>query len=71
MATIKHAMKKNQTVTFLNPGQTPVIAADQPLFAIAKQIQWSWPDTYGEEKFIIMIGGLHIELAALRTLGTI
>lgn len=70
VATIKHCMQKiRDTVAFLNPGQTPVIAADQPLFALAKQIQWQWPE-YGEDKFVIMFGGLHIEMAALRSLGT-
>lgn len=71
VATIKHAMEKvRDTVAFLNPGQTPVIAADQPLYTLAKQIQWQWPE-YGEDKFVIMFGGLHIEMAALRSLGTI
>ena len=59
--------KIRDTVAFLNPGQTPVIAADQPLYALAKQIQWQWPD-YGEDKLIITFGGLHIEMAALRSL---
>ena len=58
------------TVAFLNPGQTPVIAADQPLYALLKQIQWEWPE-YGEDKFVIMFGGLHIEMAALKSLGTL
>ena len=71
VATLKHAMKKIQdTVAFLNPGQTPVIAADQPLYAPLKQIQWEWPE-YGEDKFVIMFGGLHIEMVALKSLGTL
>ena len=56
-----------QAVDHVNPGQTPVIAYDQPLYA--KQIQWNWPDVYVEEKFVIMMGALHIEMAALKTLG--
>lgn len=37
---ILHAMNViNCTVQFLNPGQIPVIEADQPLFAITKKIQ--------------------------------
>jgi hypothetical protein len=28
----------------VNPGQKPVIAADQPLFAFGKQIQWAFPE---------------------------
>ena len=53
----------------LNPGQVPVIAFDQPLYAIAKTIQWNWPTTHGEYQFIVMFGGLHIEMAALKMLG--
>ena len=53
----------------LNPGQIPVITFDQPLYALAKQIQWQWSDTYDENKFVIMMRGLHIEMAALRMLG--
>ena len=45
------------------------MAVDQPLFALAKQIQWQWPNTYGEDMFIVMFGGLHIEMAAFRLLG--
>ena len=46
-----------------------VITADQPLFALAKQIQWHWPDEYGN--FVVMMGALHIEMAALRMAGRI
>ena len=51
---------------YLNPGQVPVLVADQPLFAFAKQIQWTWPATYGEDQFVIMFGGLHNEMAILK-----
>jgi len=56
-------------VEHLNPGQAPVVTFDQPLFALAKQIQWKWPESYGEDQIVVMFGGLHIEMAALRTLG--
>ena len=46
-----------------------MVIVDQPLFAIAKLIQWNWPEVYGEEKFVVILGGLHIEMAALATLG--
>ncbi len=42
---------------------------DQPLYAVAKQIQWNWPETHGEDHFIIMFGGLNIEMTALKMLG--
>ena len=70
VAMIRHSMDvvKN-TVEHVNPGQTPVATLDQPLFALAKQIQWKWPEKYGEDKMVVMFGGLHIEMAALKTLG--
>ncbi len=64
---IKHSMTVVQSVVqYLNPGQVPVLAADQPLYALAKQIQWSWPSTLGEDHFVMMFGGLHIEMATLK-----
>ena len=58
-----------KVVHHLNPQQMPVIVMDQPLYALAKQIQWSQPEHHGEDNCIIMLGGLHIEMAAFNTLG--
>lgn len=71
-AMIKHALDliKN-AVGFLNPGQIPVVALDQPLFAIAKQIQWKYPQIYGENILSVMLGGLHTEMAFLKAIGTL
>lgn len=70
VAMIKHSMDIiRAAIHHLNPGQTPVMACDQPLYALAKQIQWNWPQLYGENKFVIMFGGLHIEMAAWKTIG--
>jgi len=67
---IKHGMNVvRQSTEFLNPMQIPVIAMDAPLFALAKYIQWKWPDTHGECKFVVMFGGLHVELAVYKTIG--
>jgi hypothetical protein len=63
MGVIKAAVEK------LNLSQTPVITVDQPLYALIKQLQWHWPDRLGEDNFVILLGGLHIEIAALRMLG--
>lgn len=39
-AMIQHSMEViKQGINFVNPGQTPIIAMDQPLYALAKQIQ--------------------------------
>ena len=46
---MRHVMKLTmQGTEALNPGQTPVLGGDQPLYALAKQLQWSFPDTLGE-----------------------
>ena len=63
-ATIKHVMDKvKEAIQFLNPSQSPVLEADQPLYALAKHIQWCYPEEYGE--FVIVLGGLHTELLKL------
>ena len=64
---IKHSMIiVKDAIQHLNPGQVPILAADQPLYALAKQIQWTWSDTLGEDHFVVMFGGLHIEMAMLK-----
>ena len=69
-AMIRHTFQLvKSAVEFLNPGQVPVVTFDQPLYALAKQIQWMWPDYFGEEHFLVMLGGLHTEMAVLRLLG--
>ncbi|KAK6169757.1 hypothetical protein SNE40_020746 [Patella caerulea] len=70
VAMIKHSMDVIQdAVHHLNAGQIPIITVDQPLFALAKQIQWKWPEMYGEDLMVVMFGGLHIEMAVLKTIG--
>ena len=32
---------------------------DQPLFTLAKLIQWKWLEIYGELMHVVMIDGLH------------
>ena len=70
LAMIRHGMNvDNDVVQHLNPGQTPVIAMDQPLFALAKLIQWNMPETHGEDRYVVMFGGLHVEMAAFKVQG--
>ena len=70
VAMIRHSMNVvKKAVTVVNPRQIPVIACDQPLFKIAKQFQWMWQEEYGEESFVIMLGGRHIKMALLKVLG--
>jgi len=62
VAMIRHSMYViKAAVQHLNPGQVLVITDDQPLFALGKQIQWTWPATHGEDHFVFIFGGLHIE----------
>ncbi|ELU13546.1 hypothetical protein CAPTEDRAFT_218243 [Capitella teleta] len=61
--TVHHCMKVIIKVTnYLNQGQTPVMVGDQPLFTLAKRLQWSHPNSeISEGKFVVMLGALHIE----------
>ena len=70
VATIKHSLDMiEKAVSFLNPTQSHVVTVDQPLFALAKQIQWTWPNQYGQ--FVFILGGLHIEMTVLKMIGQI
>jgi len=68
-AMICHAIDViTKAVNFLNQGQVPVLACDQPRYATANKIQWNFPTVYGEKKLLVMFGGLHAELASLKAL---
>ena len=47
----------------------PVMTVDQPLYALAKEIQWSKPNVLGEDKFLFMMGDLHIKMTLMKCLG--
>lgn len=56
-AVVMHAMDIVIAATRkLNPTQTPVNTADEPVYAIAKQLQWLYPDKYGEDKIVLVLG---------------
>ena len=69
--TIKHVMDNVSSITsLLSPEQQmSILAADQPVYTVAKQIQWAWPDLYRKDKFFILMGGLHIEMKIMEALG--
>ena len=70
LAMIQHAVNvARSAVQHINRGQVPVITADQPLFALAKEIQWWLLSTPGEDNFVVVLGRLHIEMAAFKVLG--
>ena len=69
-AMIQHSMKLvKDAIAYINPAQTPIIGMDQPLYALAKQIQWERADIYGESSYVVMMGGLDIEMATLKMVG--
>ena len=51
-----------QAINYINPGQTPVMEVDQPLFTLAKKLQWKNPGTeFDEESFLVTLGAMHTE----------
>ena len=72
VAMIMHAMRLiKQSINFLNPGQIPVVALDQPLYAVVKKEQWTWPNEFGKDHFVVVLGGLHIEMAFMSMIGDV
>ena len=70
VAMMKHGMDVLKKATeHLNPGQVPVVTVDCALYPILKKIQWTWPVEYGEEKYVVLMGGLHVEMAFLAVMG--
>ena len=69
-AMVRHTIDIIKRIFFkINPSQCPMITADQPVYTLGKQIQWLYPDQYGEDKLVMMMGALHIEMAFLNAIG--
>jgi hypothetical protein len=45
----------------LNPGHISNATVDQPLYALAKKIQWSIPQKFGADECVIPVSGLRIK----------
>ena len=54
----------------MNPSQILITFCDQPRHAISKQLQWQHEE-FDESKVIVMMGGLHIEMAIQSMVGYI
>ncbi len=52
------------------PWTDPSLEIGELRFALAKQAQWCWPDTHGEDRYVVMLGGLHMEMAMCQVLGS-
>lgn len=35
------------------------------------KMQWTFPETFGEDKFLVLVEGLHIEMALWATVGNL
>ena len=57
-------MEVRQRFNFVNPGQTPVLEGDCPLYARQKRCQFLFPGEVGERQIVCMIGFLHSEMCA-------
>ena len=63
-ATVRHcAFVIKSIIERLNPGQIPVITADQLVHALVKQVQWKYPEELGN--IIWMMGPVHTEMLLL------
>lgn len=39
------------------------------LFVFVKYIKWEWLEIYGEDKFVVMFGGLYIDMVVFKLFG--
>ena len=54
-----------QTIAYLNPGQIPVDLCDQPVFVLAKEIQWRYLQKLSSRSCFCLFGWLHFEQCML------
>ena len=54
-----------RTVSYLNPGQTPVDVRDQPVHALTKEIQCRFPEKFASNSYFCLLSGLHFEQCIL------
>ena len=59
-------MLVEKLVSTTNSHQDPVITADQPVYPVAKQVQWMYPNRF--KNFGWIMGPLHIEMALLNAI---
>ena len=46
-----------------------MLTTDQPFYFICKKIQWNRHADWGKDLFVILMGGLHIEMCVLNIIG--
>ena len=63
-AVVRHTMDVvTDIIKSVNPEQSIIMTADQPVYALGKQVQWLYKPKY--DNVIWMMGGLHIEMVCL------
>ena len=55
------------TINHLNPGQITVLTAEQPVYAIGKQVQWTYHEDHKDVAWLM--DSLHIEMALMNAIG--
>ena len=61
LGMVNHCMMLvEKLVSSINSHQDPVITADQPVYALGKQIQWMYHDRF--KNFVWMMGFLQVEM---------
>ena len=60
-----------KTIEHLNPGQIAVDTADEPIFALTKELMIRFPERFGPDKYFCLFGSLHIEKSILVMCGQI
>ena len=58
-------------LNFSSLEKTPVLGVDQPMYAIAKQLQHSFPDSVGKDELVVRMEALHIEDKVQETIGVL
>ena len=67
-AMVHHCIEiVRNTINHLNPGQITVLTTDQPVYALGKQVQWTYDKNYKDVTWLM--GTLHIEMALINAIG--
>ena len=61
----------SNTINTLNPGQIPADTANQPIFALTKELMIRFPEKFGPDKYFSLFGSLHIEKSLLIIFGQV
>ena len=67
-AMVRHCIEiVRNTINHLNPGQKTVLTADQPVYGLGKQVQWTYQEDYKDVTWLM--GPLHIKMALINAVG--